>query len=95
MAQRRQVYTDAEVRGRLEAAITLAGGLVRFARGQGLDPAHVGRVRRRTRPPGDSLLRVLGLQAQVRTVYIARAPEPVELVGADGEVLVRAARVFS
>lgn len=95
MVQRRQIYRGADVHARLEAAITLSGGLVRFARGQGLDPAHVGRVRRRTRPPGDSLLRVLGLQAEVTTVYVAREPEAVELIGADGEVLVRAARVFS
>lgn len=72
---RRQIYGEDEVRARLEAAITLAGGQSRFAYGRGLNPTHIGRVRRGIRPPGDSVLRVLGLKAEVSTVYVARDAE--------------------
>ncbi|MBE7196325.1 MAG: hypothetical protein INR70_00780 [Parafilimonas terrae] len=43
--------------------------------------------------PGESVLRALGLQRDIR--YVPRDPEAVELYGTDGEVLVRAERVFA
>lgn len=84
---------EQDVVSRLRAACKLAGGQSRWARVAGVTPQHVNDVVRGRRTPSDALLRCLGLQRHVR--YVVREPEPVELVDATGEVLVRAVRVFA
>ncbi|GAB6843006.1 hypothetical protein JCM2811A_20070 [Methylorubrum rhodinum] len=58
-----------------------------------MTPQYVSDVLLGRRAPGDSVLRPLGLQRDIR--YVPREPESVELCDADGVVLVRAERVFS
>lgn len=84
---------EEDVIDRLRAACAGAGGQARWAAQAGVSAAYVSDVLKGNRGPGETVLRALGLQRDVR--YVPRAPEPVELVGADGEVLVRAERVFS
>ncbi len=84
---------EQDVVSRLRTACKHAGGQSRWAAIAGVAPQHVNDVLRGRRPPGDAALRALGLQRDIR--YVPREPEPVELYGVDGEVLVRAQRVFA
>lgn len=81
-----------DVVGRLRAACKAAGGQARWADLAGCSPQYVGDVLKGRRAPGDAVLAALGLQRRI--TYVPREPEPVELYGASGEVLVRAERVY-
>ncbi|MEH3144081.1 MAG: helix-turn-helix transcriptional regulator [Methylobacterium frigidaeris] len=80
---------------RLEGRVREAGSAQALAEAVGLSPQHLSDVRRGKRAVTGTLADALGVH--VRRVFVEgpRPPEPVELVGADGEVLVRAERVFS
>lgn len=84
---------EQDVVSRLRTACRLAGGQSRWAAIAGVAPQHVNDVLRGRRPPGEVMLRCLGLERHVR--YVPRQPEAVELCDAAGEVLVRAQRVFA
>jgi hypothetical protein len=84
---------ETDVVSRLRAACKEAGGQARWADIAGVTPQYVSDVLLGRRAPGDSVLRGLGLERDVR--YVPRRPESVELVDAEGEVLVRAERVFA
>ena len=84
---------EQDVISRLRTACRQAGGQSRWAAIAGVRPQHVNDVLRGRRPPGDTMLRGLGLEKDVR--YVPRASESVELYGADGEVMVRAERLFA
>ncbi|MBB5758354.1 hypothetical protein HNR00_003074 [Methylorubrum rhodinum] len=84
---------ETDVVSRLRAACKEAGGQSRWADSAGVTPQYVSDVLLGRRAPGDSVLRPLGLQRDIR--YVPREPESVELCDADGVVLVRAERVFS
>lgn len=80
---------------RLEGRVRQAGTAQAFAEAVGLSPQHLSDVRRGKRPVTGALADVLGVH--VRRVFVEgpRPPEPVVLVDADGEVMVRAERVFA
>lgn len=84
---------ERDVVSRLRTACRQAGGQARFARIAGVAPQYVCDILAGRTRPGDAVLRALGLQRDIR--YVPREPEPVELVDASGEVLVRAERLFS
>lgn len=84
---------ETDVVRRLRAACKAAGGQSAWAAAAGVTPAYVCDIIKGRSRPGEAILQALGLRRDVR--YVAREPEPVELYGAGGEVLVRAERVFS
>ncbi|MFY9293454.1 MAG: transcriptional regulator [Methylorubrum rhodinum] len=84
---------ETDVVSRLRAACKEAGGQARWAAAAGVTPQYVSDVILGRRAPGESVLWPLGLQRDVR--YVPRRLEPVEIYGVDGEVLVRAERVFA
>lgn len=84
---------ETDVVRRLKVACRLAGGQARWAALAGVKPQYVCDVLAGRARPGESVLRALGLQRDIR--YVPRDPEAVELYGTDGEVLVRAERVFA
>lgn len=80
---------------RLEGRVREAGTAQAFAVAVGLSPQHLSDVRRGKRPVTGVLADALGVHVRRAYVEGPRPPEPVELVDADGEVLLRAQRVFS
>ncbi|AWB24227.1 MULTISPECIES: helix-turn-helix domain-containing protein [Methylobacterium] len=90
-----QYVEERAVLARLESRVRDAGSAQALAESVGLSPQHLSDVRRGRRSVTGALAEALGVH--VRRVYVEgpRPPEPVELVGADGEVLVRAERIFS
>jgi hypothetical protein len=82
-----------EVLQRLRQACREAGSQKAWAYSAGFSAAFVGDVLGGRRPISDNILRCLGLQ-RAEVSYVTRQPEPIELYGADGEVAVRAERLF-
>lgn len=76
---------EEDVIARLRAACVAAGGQTAWAAANGVSVPYVHDVCRGRRGPGDSVLRGLGLQREVR--YVAREPETVALHDADGVTL--------
>lgn len=77
-----------EVLDRLRAACREAGSQTAWAEANGISVAYVSDVVRGRRDPGDSVLRGLGLQREVR--HVAREPETVALYDEAGVTLVKA-----
>lgn len=79
---------EEEVVARLKAACAAAGGQSAWAAAHGVSVPYVHDVCRGRRGPGDSVLRGLGLQRDVR--YVPRESETVALYDADGVTLLEA-----
>lgn len=79
---------EEEVVARLREACQAAGGQTAWASAHGISPAYVNDVARGRRGPGESVLRGLGLQRDVR--YVPRESEPVALYDRDGITLIEA-----
>jgi hypothetical protein len=77
-----------EVVEKLKAACKDAGGQTAWGAAHGVSGAYVHDCVRGRRDPGESILRALGLQREVR--YIPRGRETVALYDADGVTLVTA-----
>lgn len=77
-----------EVVEKLKAACRDAGGQTAWGAAHGVSGAYVHDCVRGRRDPGDSILRALGLQREIR--YVPRQPEPVALYDADGVTLLTA-----
>jgi hypothetical protein len=98
MAETNTLRSEAPLRGdevlqRLRQACREAGSQKAWAYSAGLSESFVGDVLGGRRPLSDNVLRGLGLQ-RAEVSYVPRDPEPIELYGADGEVAVRAERLF-
>ena len=90
-----QYVDEAVVLERLESHIRSSGSAQALAGELGLSPQHLSDVRRRRRPVTGALAETLGVHIRRAYVEGPRPPEPVELLSASGEVLLRAERVFS
>ncbi len=80
---------------RLEGRIREAGSAQALAESVGLSPQYISDVRRRRRPITGALADALGVHVRRAYVEGPRPPEPVVLVDANGDVVLRAERVFS
>lgn len=77
-----------EVVERLKVACKNAGGQTAWGAANGVSGAYVHDCVRGRRDPGESILRALGLQREIR--YVPRQPETVALYDADGITLATA-----
>jgi len=80
---------------RLEGRIRDAKSANALAEAVGLSPQHLSDVRRGKRPVTGALADALGVHVRRAYVEGPRPPEPVVLVDANGDVVLRAERIFA